>query len=812
VLNMKPHRSGRLPDVRLRLHVRGHVRWESAVVGGINEALKEMMALPHMRNSARTAWSVTMTSRMPKPPQSSGTGKPGKPDDHAFTVDAALLFQLGEELVNRRSVALAELIKNAYDADASKVTVRLLNVSKPGGTIEIEDDGSGMNYDALLAKWFRIATRAKVDEPFSKRLKRSRAGAKGVGRFAARRLAESLVLESTARVEHGAGYESVSATFDWADFVPGLVLEQIKIPVTRKDVVPEKGGVKTGLTLRLLRVREAWTVEDVTELQADLLRLVTPPKKGNTDQFKVVLEAPEFPSFAGDLGDRFLQYGLITLKGKLDEAGRASYELKVRGKKEVERFSPKDPPKQSKASKGDKDDKPEVKPIRFPLVGEASFEVVFFVYKSTFFAGLPIKTRDAQARGREHGGVHIYVDRFRVPPYGDPGDDWLNLDEDRGRRLDATPEELEEESTDIPGRPMLLLPGNNQLFGSVHLSRELNESLQQTVNRERFIENAAFKELRTFVRLGINWMTVEYAAYLAEQRKKTAKPTPEELLGKARDKFAQTIGDSALGDEERAEVLQAFDLAMHAVQTRQDELISELSMLRVLASTGTMIAVFEHQLLASLSGLRELAGRVEKLVKQAPPATRQKVADESDELKGWIRDLQHQADLIGLLVSKEARARRRRVVVHDAVDSIAKSFGSFMDENAIQFKNAVPDTLKTPSIYPAEVTAILLNLFTNALKAVQHVSTRRIEASAERRSGECVVRLSDTGVGADPDQWEEFFLPFKTTSTPDPMLGHGTGLGLKIVRDIAAVYGGTARFVTPQAPWKTTLEISFPES
>ncbi len=747
--------------------------------------------------------------------RASMTSRPQGSDDreeHAFSVDAALLFQLGEELVNRRSVALAELIKNAYDADATTVTVRLVDVAKPGGRIEIEDDGSGINHETLVSNWFRIATRAKVGEPVSRRLGRSRAGAKGVGRFAARRLAETLVVESTARAEHSTKHERITATFVWSDFVAGLRLEEIKVPVTRVDVPVVRGTpTKTGVTLKLLGVREAWTLEDVTALQADLLRLVTAPQGASDDDFKVVLVADEFPSVAGDLGDRFLEYGLLKLDGHLDADGRASYGLRFRGSKKTEHFSPKDPPKPLKTLKGTKS-LAAPKPIRFPLVGPASFEVSFFVYKSTFFAGLPIKTREAQTRGREHGGVHIYVDRFRVPPYGDPGDDWLNLDEDRGRRLDATPEELASESEEVPGRPMLLLPGNNQLFGSVHLSRNFNDALQQTVNRERFIENAAFNELRAFVRLGINWMTVEYAAHLAEQRKTATRPKPEELLEKARSKFVETIGDSALADGDRAEVVQAFDLAMHAVQSRQDELISELSMLRVLASTGTMIAVFEHQLMASLSGLRELAVRVEKLVKQAPSSTREKASDESDDLKGWIRDLQHQADLIGLLLSRESRARRRRVVVHGAVESIAKSFGAFMEDNAIEFRNAVPDTLKTPSIYPAEMTAILLNLFTNALKAVRHVATRRIEASAERRAGECIVRLSDTGTGADPDQWEEYFLPFKTTSTPDPMLGHGTGLGLKIVRDIAAVYGGTARFVSPIAPWKTTLEITLPES
>jgi signal transduction histidine kinase len=721
------------------------------------------------------------------------TRPPGALGEGAFTVDAALLFQLGEELVNRRSVALSELIKNAYDADATLVTVRLMDLSAPGGTIEIVDNGSGLSFMALTTSWLRIATSTKVEEPVSPGLHRSRAGAKGVGRFAARRLASKLVVDSIAKSEDDSGrLEHVWAEFDWARFKPGLRIEDVKIPLGREFLSRERRAAppRTGLTLVLSGVKDAWTEDDVQTLHTDLLRLVG-PARSSTDEFNVVLEAPEFPLFAGDLADRFLDYGLARLHGELGTDGSASYELKFRNEKK-KRFSPK--------------------ATEFPGVGPASFDVALFVYKSTFFAGLPIKTRDAQERGREQGGVHIYVDRFRVPPYGDQGDDWLGLDEARGRRLDATPAPLTKESEDIPGRPMLLLPGNNQLFGSVHLSRPKNPALRQTVNRERFIENAAFNQLRHFVRLGIDWMTVQYAARMAAAREAARNPEPEELLQRARTKFVETIEHSALADEERTEVVQAFDLAMHAIQARQEELISELSMLRVLASTGTMIAVFEHQLMASLSGLNDLAKRVQRLVRQAPDATREKLEGETGALKSWISDLQRQADLIGLLLAKEARSRRRRVPVNEAVQRVADSFASFMRETGIEFVNRVPVTLKTPSLYPAELTAVLLNLFTNALKAVQHVRSRRIEASAEREDGQVYVRLSDTGVGADPERWEEFFLPFTTTSNPDPLLGHGTGLGLKIVRDIASVYGGTARFVAPSDPWRTTLEVALPET
>lgn len=710
-------------------------------------------------------------------------------------MDAALLFQLGEELVNRRSVALAELIKNSYDADASKVTITFRNVSKVGGTIEVQDDGQGISLDCLRSKWLRIATRAKEEEPESAR-KRLRAGAKGVGRFAARRLAGKLVLESTAASDDRPGsMERVSATFDWGSFRPGLRLEDIEIPVERQFLsTAEQRKAKTGLRLILSEVRDAWSLADLEELQSDLLRLTAPSSNQSRDDFRIVLVAPDFPEFEGGLADRFLEYGLARLVGHLDKKGRPTYSLHFRDRA----FGRNDP----KPFRPDK---------RFPAAGSARFELSFFVYKTAFFAGLPIKTKEAQERGRSRGGVHIYVDRFRVPPYGDQGDDWLSLDEDRGRRVDAVPEELVSEVKTAPKRPMLLLPGNNQLFGSVYLSRRTNPQLRQTVNRERFIEDSAFRDLRAFVRLGIDWMTVQYAARAAAAKTRERSRT-EALLESARAKFAAVVADSKLSEEGRIEVVQAFDLAMHAVEAREGELISELSMLRVLASTGTMIAVFEHQLMASMSGLEELAKRVRGLVRGIPREKREELEQEAVRLNGWVQDLQHQADMIGLLLAKDARARRKRVPIRDAVQSVADSFGSFMLTNAIKFENSVPAALKTPSIYPAELTAVLLNLITNALKAVRHTEQRSLRVDAERRDGSVVLSVCDTGVGADPESWEEFFLPFNSTSTPDPLLGHGTGLGLKIVRDIAQVYGGSARFVAPVSPWRTTLEVSIPES
>jgi hypothetical protein len=100
-----------------------------------------------------------------------------------FVVDAALLVQLGEELVNKRSVALGEVIKNAtaYDADATSDTITFENEQTKGGTIEVADDGTSLSFERIRDAWMKIATSWKVQEHFSDRFRLPRTGAKCSG-------------------------------------------------------------------------------------------------------------------------------------------------------------------------------------------------------------------------------------------------------------------------------------------------------------------------------------------------------------------------------------------------------------------------------------------------------------------------------------------------------------------------------------------------------------------------------------------------------------------------------------------------------
>lgn len=79
-----------------------------------------------------------------------------------FTVDSALLGELGERLVEQVHYALVELVKNSYDADATHVTIKFSENDSGMNEIHIIDDGVGMNHSEVQNYWMRIATTNKV--------------------------------------------------------------------------------------------------------------------------------------------------------------------------------------------------------------------------------------------------------------------------------------------------------------------------------------------------------------------------------------------------------------------------------------------------------------------------------------------------------------------------------------------------------------------------------------------------------------------------------------------------------------------------
>lgn len=742
-----------------------------------------------------------------------------------FSIDSNLLLELGEQLVTKPSIALAELIKNAYDADSTKVTVILDKVDQPNGTILIEDNGHGMTFEEIENSWMRIATFRKREKPISRIYSRPLTGAKGIGRLAVQRLGTKLMLSSIAeRNDEGiVSKERVVVNFDWREqFSPGQNLANIPISYSRELVSLD---TKTGVALLVEGVRNIWTRKDIESLRQDLLSVQNPypdlltkiidrREKENYKEadpsFNIELlidGSDELKDLAGGLGDAFLSAAWAKLEGQIDKHGNAHYEIVVQRTAEQDKLV-------------------DTTNVYADLEG-ASFRIYFFVYKKDFLQDYGLNVHNASRKGRNEGGVRIYLDGFRVFPYGDPGDDWLRLDEYNAKNLDLGKDifpaiEVKNLMSGLD-RPYLNIPKNNQLFGVVLLSQVGHTGIEMNVTRDRLIQTPAFDDLQRFVQNGIYWMTIKYSAFLVneklqerERQKKEdqferKKDVNQTVLDIIEDVKAIVANQAEIPQERRFALLENLNTASAHVKIREEEHISDISVLRILASAGTTLILMNHQLQAIVGAVLQVQQDLQRLRPAIPQNLYKQYDPIIEQVSNWHTMVESQVSMLGFLLSPDSRQVRRRHLLYHIVEEVRKPMSLYMKDYHISFENAVPQTLRTPPIYKAELYAIFINILSNALKAVHSQTTRRISVGAQKADNTLCFWMMDTGIGLPRERRERVFKPFETTSLPDPVLGVGTGLGLMVVKDLLEIYGGSAQFVDVEDPWKTRIEIVLPE-
>lgn len=829
-----------------------------------------------------------------------------------FSVDSRLLFQLGEKLVTDRAVALAELVKNSYDADATRVIVRMKNIKTKGGMIIVEDNGTGMTLGSFMEAWMRIATIDKEQNPVSSKYGRQKAGEKGIGRFACRRLSEILELESVAEVGHGRK-ELLKATFTWAHFKPGTDVSATPVVYAVEPVSPQR---TTGTVLTLNATTEPWDGLDIKRLRIQLIDLISPVTfdadlktrpETHDPGFRVEFECPEFEMQVEPLDEVFFRNAWAKLSAAVDSKGFATYDLHI-----------------AKGVKGQI-----AKSFRrdeaFKYLRNVRMDAHFFSYRPDFFKNSDWKLSQIRKVGEERGGTKVYADNFRIFGYGSKGDDWLGTDYDRARSLVTVDKEVAQHGAEDT-RPGLMLFRNNNVFGHVVFSRETNKALEITVNRERIISGEAFLELRKFARLGVDFATVLYAnqvdreqkeqeekrrardearakaaeearrkadearrkadeeAKKAEQEKcraeeeaqkadreavrvTQARKKAEEQRRKAED-FRRRVEEEArkkggraawarveaairqekefidaekLAIEEERQALQraekvraraegqraaADDEARKAytesrkaeeaqrkaeeeeINRRKEKLQKEYLLLRVLASTGTLILIFEHELQALIDDMEDMLSTASVLLKEMPQAQQEgfkNVLDSFSNRTDMVKDL---GEFLGLTMGAQSRAEKRDWVISPIVESVFRPFKWYLKEIGVSHRNTVPKELRTPQMYRSELVSVLHNLMTNAVKAVKGEHKRQIEVTGFMENGTVHIQFLDSGKGLQSGRWESVFEPFESDSEPDIKFGAGTGLGLKITRDIVRSYGGEARFCEPPEGWMTCAEVT----
>lgn len=211
-------------------------------------------------------------------------------DQLQFRVSAELKNILGRDLITSDNIAVLELVKNSYDAHATKVEITFGNDS-----IVIADNGKGMSAADISDKWLFIAYSAKSDgtedDNYRSKIRRDFAGAKGIGRLSCDRLARYLTMNTVS--EETDTLEILKV--DWAKFENRQKENIDTIPVEHEStngnyVFPDNSSHGTSLSFTGLHGK--WGVDEIFGLRKSLEKMIAPLT--GTDDFQIEIIAPNF--------------------------------------------------------------------------------------------------------------------------------------------------------------------------------------------------------------------------------------------------------------------------------------------------------------------------------------------------------------------------------------------------------------------------------------------------------------------------------------------------------------------------------------
>ncbi|WP_339917133.1 ATP-binding protein [Yeosuana marina] len=431
-----------------------------------------------------------------------------------FKPRARLLLQLGDQLIKNESIALVELVKNSYDADANIVNIYMENVDDPeNGIIIIEDDGYGMSPEVVEKVWLEPGSDFKTQKiqklEVSPKYERLPIGEKGIGRFGAHKLGN--VIEMTTKSENE---REVFVKIDWTDFENYKYLEDVPIKIiTRDNPLIFRNG-KTGTNILISNLRKKWERGIAREVKRSITALASPFEQN--DSFKPSFGIFDKPGwFEGLLNwNDVKEYSLFKFKIVLEGNSITSFEYdftpwatmtKLFSRTITEKDTIIDTFKTIKFLEGDKVG--QINDLSKHKIGKVTFEGYVFD-RDSFVMKLGVSDKLGFKKYLDtNGGVKVFRDRLRVYDYGEPENDWLGLDL---RRVNQPAKRI----------------SNNILLGSISIDRKDSSDLIEKTNREGFIENKAYGSFRNSILHSIEIIeTLRYQDKLKVREK--YGPTPK---------------------------------------------------------------------------------------------------------------------------------------------------------------------------------------------------------------------------------------------------------------------------------------------
>lgn len=755
-----------------------------------------------------------------------------------FNVDAYTAKLIGRENVSKLEGAVLEIVKNAYDADA---TVFCLYYSNKDNCLYFMDNGCGMNEHIIRTHWMTIGNSSKKEE-FVTKHNRIQTGAKGIGRFALDRLSDECQMLT---ISEDGGLEWI---VNWNDFNGRKNLSDVKAKIYDTDeslfeyiainswennsvakIVKELNFSNKGTAFILKGLHDEWNQKTISKIRNHLENLLPPDV---VTDFRIFFfddttpsEECEIKSSNVDAYDYKITFKVLTdtiqiklLRNEFDFRGEEEMVYKeARFDAEQQRYF---------------DGQERIIELTFPEIGEeknwvGNFSGVLYFNKISVMPKDVARFYYKDITGRKNltkhfGGIKLYRDHFRVRPYGEYGDndfDWLELSARRNR----SPAGL--------GHPTgKWCVGAEQLLGIIDISRE-NTNLEDAANRNGIQESRGFTQLKNIILSTISeferdrqFIGRKLAAYdkdkdelekererieeLAEARKKWEEEQESKrqlLQGEEWEKIGEdntkNIEDNNKENAEESPAVNPKEVSnlLKSMDARKEQELQELrdenKMLQTLATTGIITNMFMHE-------IRTLTNNIGQELDAAYDAIKydNDMKSAFENILQAITFKKNFSSWFGVTIEsiKKDKRKRKKQDIASMLKDFISTWTKILERNQVELVYECDENIEF-RCFEFDIENIISNLISNSLASFDRenesvLEKRKINILIEKEEEGFIISYEDSGWGLvdrykrRPELILEPFESIRGASTEDDE--EGTGMGMWIINKTAIEYNG----------------------
>jgi signal transduction histidine kinase len=693
--------------------------------------------------------------------------------NESFSITPRIIAHFGEDLIKNESIALLELVKNSYDACASKCIIDF-HTDNDGklDSLTITDDGFGMNENTIKTVWLVIGTDFKHKKLEPNCCGRFPLGEKGIGRLGVHKLGNKIILISKSnKIDKTTKQISkeVVLKIDWTKLDSAKTINDFIVEVSTNETPHYFTENKTGTKIIIEGLKTKWDRRQIREVYRNLTSLNS-PFSGANDSFNVEITSNSdlfsgLPTFE-DIKESGLYFGHCVLNNDIIEDFRYEFKPWTSLNKIDDRvLSVENLHEEDLYLKGIKeviDERGKKKKEEYDInlsesqIGKIEFDIIIYEMDAQIFNLVNSEKTSIKSYLKENGGVRVYRDNVRVYDYGEQANDWLGIDLKRVHRVGGN-------------------VSNNIILGSVKLNRAESFGLKEKTNREGFIENESYNVFVDAVDYALSLIVRERNVDKARlttlyKKYKVVEPVLSDL-----NDVIEIVENKVIEPEIRKEIRKYLDRISEQYKEVKEVLIKS-------ANAGLNLSVVIH----------EIEKQVAALIGHAQRGEKESIIDISRNLEKIVRGY---SAMIRKSAVKEATLSS---VVETALDNYEFRFSDHKIEVINNWKYS---SLKA-FLAEAESISVLTNLLDNSVFWLSYARKENRKISiyiTDQISGFNSIIVSDNGPGFNIPA-DVAVQPF-ITGKPHNI---GMGLGLHIANEMMKAMKGQLLFLDKN-------EVEFPK-